>query len=140
MTATNIVTTETEKDINNTVVVKTYDDMWNSNSVEYKVTYILRELGIGMRLSGFIYTRRAIIMIMNDPDEYSSLITKRLYVDLANEMGSSVSRVERNIRSAISSIDCNDNIKRAYIGCAKDNYTNNEFLMAIVELIKFNMK
>ncbi len=69
--------------------------------LELYVTEILRELGVPARLNGYRYLREAIIMLVNDM-EIAHSITKVLYFDIAKAHDSSINRVERAIRTAVS--------------------------------------
>lgn len=119
-----------------TMNIKTYEDLSTSIILDCKVTYILRTLGIPAHLSGYLYLKSAIIKTVEDP-MYLTLITKRLYVDVAKEYNSTASKVERAMRNAIEKVqETNDYFKIAFIGQAKQDYTNTEFVTGISELIR----
>lgn len=119
-----------------TINIRTYEDLSTSAILDCKITYILRTLGIPAHLNGYIYLKSAIIKTVEDP-AYLSLITKRLYVDLAKEYSVTPSKIERSMRTAIEKIMyTNDTIKIAFIGQAKNDYTNTEFITGISELIR----
>ena len=122
--------------MDNTINIKTYGDLSTSAILDCKVTYILRTLGIPAHLNGYAYLKSAIIKTVEDPT-YIFLITKRLYVDLAKDYSVSYSKVERSMRTAIEKVkETNDTIKIAFIGQAKQDYTNTEFITGISELIR----
>ena len=125
-------TTATNTNIN----IKTYEDLSTSAILDCKVTYILRTLGIPAHLNGYLYLKSAIIKTIEDP-MYLILITKRLYVDIAKEYNSTPSKIERGMRNAIEKVEgTNNGLKIAFIGQAKDYYTNTEFITGISELIR----
>ena len=136
MTTTN----DTSKEMaGSSIRIKTYDDLWSSNIIDNKITFIMRQLNMGMHIKGYQYVKKAIELLLEDPT-YMHMITKRLYVDVAKEFGTTASRVERAIRTAIDSINCNARTKCAYIGYASDSYTNSEFITAVAELLRCNME
>ena len=119
-----------------TINIKTYDDLSTSVILDCKITYILRTLGVPAHLNGYLYLKSAIIKTVEDPN-YIYLITKRLYVDLAKDYGVTPSKIERSMRTAIEKVqESNDTIKIAFIGQAKNDYTNTEFITGISELIR----
>ena len=119
-----------------TINIRTYEDLSTSVILDCKVTYILRNLGIPAYLNGYAYLKSAIIKTVEDPT-YINFITKRLYIDLAKEYSVTSSKIERSMRSAIDKLEETDNdIKMAFIGQAKDNYTNTEFITGVSELIR----
>ncbi len=71
--------------------------------MEEKITKLLLSLGMAPCLKGFRACAYAIEMILQDPSALD-LVTKRLYPDVAKRMGSTASRVERAIRTAVESM------------------------------------
>lgn len=70
------------------------------NALELVVEQVLRSLRINGRLKGMQYLIYAITETVRDPAR-TKLITKDLYPKIARLYGSTASRVERDIRSAI---------------------------------------
>lgn len=105
--------------------------------IEYTVSSILKQLGIRTKFTGFNYLKTAIVLYYECPEEYSCLITKRLYPAVAKTYKVNNSGVEHAIRSAISDIRCPDIIKEKIIGYISDSYTNKEFISSIVEYIRY---
>lgn len=119
-----------------TINIKTYDDLSTSVILDCKITYILRTLGVPAHLNGYSYLKSAIIKTVEDPN-YIYLITKRLYVDLAKDYGVTPSKIERSMRTAIEKVqESHDAVKIAFIGQAKNDYTNTEFITGVSELIR----
>lgn len=72
-----------------------------STELETQIADFLRQLGIWGKLAGHKYLVSAIAQTVADPDRIR-YITKGLYPDLAKLYGSTVSRVERAMRTAIN--------------------------------------
>lgn len=64
------------------------------------VTKILLKLGIPVHLIGYHYLREAIILKVNNQNNYISM-TKTLYPNIAKMFKTTASKVERSIRHAI---------------------------------------
>lgn len=64
------------------------------------VTDILQKIGIPAHIKGFAYLRYSVITVTNEP-EMINLITKNLYLTIANEYQTTGVCVERAIRHAI---------------------------------------
>lgn len=79
-----------------------------------KVEEILIKMGVYPNLLGFGYICKAIELINSSKERMK--IVDRIYVDIAEEFNSSKSRVERNIRHAISKMDKNSEAYKQYIG------------------------
>lgn len=109
----------------------------DQQSIEYTASHILKQLGIRPKFTGYGYLKTAIVLCYNDPDEYSNLITKRLYPTIAKTYCVNNAGVERAIRSAISDIRCSDMIKEKILGYTSDSYTNKEVISSIVEYIRY---
>ena len=113
--------------------------------VEYNeekvVTDYLMQLRMPTNLLGFKYSRAAIIILLNGEQEKRMYITKKLYPDVANQFGTTSSRVERAIRHMIRTSyekNRNNNVLLQEIamntrGCYP---TNSEFLAFIAEKIR----
>ena len=72
----------------------------DSTVLEAVVTDIIHEIGVPAHIKGYQYLRSAILMAVQDMDILNS-ITKQLYPSIAEEYGTTSSRVERAIRHAI---------------------------------------
>lgn len=72
-----------------------------STELETQIADFLRQLGIWGKLTGHKYLVSAIAQTVNDPSRIQ-YITKGLYPDLAKLYGSTASRVERAMRTAIN--------------------------------------
>ena len=78
--------------------------MFNNRSHIYgKITNYLHVLGIPVQVMGFIYLREAIKLCVEDRSIRMGTINKKVYSQIAKKMGTSASKVERNIRFAIDS-------------------------------------
>ena len=69
--------------------------------MEARVSSLLRQLGVPAHIKGYRYLRKAIIIVMKDPEILSCAVTKILYPDIAKYYGTTASRVERAMRKAI---------------------------------------
>lgn len=69
--------------------------------VERLVTAMLMQIGMPAHLSGYKFTRTALVMVIDRPELFSSL-TRVLYPEIARSFGTTASCVERAIRHAIS--------------------------------------
>lgn len=87
--------------INELLGIETENKTNKTNEVEtVTVTEILHYVGMPSNLSGFWYTRDAILMVIKDVNVLRG-ITKNIYPDIAKKYKSSPSRVERAIRHAV---------------------------------------
>jgi two-component system response regulator (stage 0 sporulation protein A) len=71
-----------------------------SVALERRVTAIFREIGIPAHVKGYRYLREAILMAV-DYGDITGTVTKALYPDVAKRFGTTASRVERSMRTAI---------------------------------------
>ena len=106
-------------------------------NMDMKISYVLRQLGLGFHMKGYTYIKRGVQLALEDADN-GILITKYMYPALAKEFNTTSTAVERVIRTAIQGMDCDDSVKSEFLGRVKKTYTNKEFIMAITELIHFN--
>lgn len=110
----------------------------SESDIEKRVTDILIELGMPAHISGFRYTRTAIIMVYEEPDMMSS-VTKILYPNVAKKYVSTNSRVERGIRHAIEVAwdRATPEIMEKYFGYTINEFkgkpTNSEFIAMIAD-------
>ena len=121
---------------------KTYKDIEKSSNVDFMIKSVLLRIGIKPSNRGFKYLCSAIRLKLSDPIMYDGFLTKRLYVDVAKEHGTSPTCVERCIRHSITSVDYTDpEVCYAYLGNENQIccYTNGDFIDSICELMKFNM-
>lgn len=75
-------------------------EVQKENSLENKVVWLLRNIGVPIKMVGYKYLRDAIMIAVKDPDALMS-ITKNVYPDIAGIHGTSSGNVERNIRYVI---------------------------------------
>lgn len=108
---------------------------------EKKVTEVLKMLGIPSHIKGYEYTRRAVLLIIDD-SEYISSMTKLLYPTLATEFETTSSRVERAIRHAAEiawergNIEIQEKIFGYSVSPGKGKPTNSELLACIADYVK----
>lgn len=104
----------------------------------------LRTLGMPACVKGYHYTCRAIAMVMENP-ELVHAVTKELYPALAREFGTTVTCVERNIRSALEQTWARGDIavQRRFFAnslCVDgDRPSNRAFLAAVAEQLRQGM-
>ncbi|MDR0980003.1 MAG: sporulation initiation factor Spo0A C-terminal domain-containing protein [Candidatus Nomurabacteria bacterium] len=67
---------------------------------ELRTTELLHELGVPAHIKGYLYSRRAIVLAVED-DAMLDSITRKLYPTIADEFKTTPSRVERAIRHAV---------------------------------------
>lgn len=116
-----------------------------TEDLEQVYSEYLNRLGFRANLKGYRYSRRACVMLHNDP-EYINGITKRLYPDLAREFDTTPSRVERAIRHAIESawslgdVELIEDIFWYSVNHTKGKPTNSEFLAMLVDYIRLRRR
>lgn len=135
---TNATVSTNEKENKHARTIRTYNDLLTSGKMDDLITYIMFRLRISMCMHGYHYLKRAIAIVADDPKK-ACQVTKGLYRDLAKEFDTQWTAIERNMRSAIASIECSDEVKEEYIGFAKESYSNTEFITCIAEVVRFNM-
>ena len=117
----------------------------NDNDLETKVTAVLHNMGVPAHIKGYGFLRQAIIMAVEDP-EVISLVTKRLYPDIAKLNNTTASRVERAIRHAIEVAWDRGNVDvlNEYFGYTINNMrgkpTNSEFVAMISDKLRLENK
>lgn len=110
-------------------------------SIQWMISDTLLDVGINPGLLGWDYLKVGVEMVYNDR-EYLRNMTGKLYPDIAKEVGSTTSRVERAIRHAIESAFNNmaDSTRKKYFGNAvsinSGKATNTTFIAVIVERIQ----
>lgn len=70
-------------------------------SLQVSVSEALHEVGVPAHVKGYRYLREAILMVMEEP-ELIHAVTKVLYPTIARRYGTTMSRVERACRHAVS--------------------------------------
>lgn len=115
----------------------------DSSMLEAVVTDIIHEIGVPAHIKGYQYLRSAILMAVNDMDILNS-ITKQLYPSIAEEYGTTASRVERAIRHAIEvawgrgSMDTINDLFGYTINAGRGKPTNSEFIALIADKIRLD--
>ena len=123
--------------------MKTTDN--SDNDLESKVTSVLHNMGVPAHIKGYGFLRQSIIMAVEDP-QVISLVTKRLYPDIAKLNNTTASRVERAIRHAIEVAWDRGNVDvlNEYFGYTINNMrgkpTNSEFVAMISDRIRLENK
>lgn len=114
-------------------------------SVQWMISDTLLDVGINPGLLGWDYLKVGVEMVYNDR-EYLRNMTGKLYPDIAKEVGSTTSRVERAIRHAIESAFNNmaEDTRKKYFGNVvsmnSGKVTNTTFIAVIVEHIQNNIQ
>ena len=115
------------------------------HDLESKVTAVLHNMGVPAHIKGYGFLRQSIIMAVEDP-HVISLVTKRLYPDIAKLNNTTASRVERAIRHAIEVAWDRGNVDvlNEYFGYTINNMrgkpTNSEFVAMISDNIRLENK
>ena len=114
-----------------------------SQTLEERVTSIMRGICIPAHIKGYHYLRTAIIMAYNDPG-YIKQVTKKLYPEIAKKYNTTSSRVERAIRHAIEvACDRGDFDKLCdYSSCfpGSGKPTNSEFIASVADYLSLQFK
>lgn len=111
-----------------------------NDTIYFRTTKLLQELGMPANVKGYHYLRDAISLAIENPDILGS-ITKELYPEVANHFSSTTSRVERAMRHAIEisftrgNLDKIEEIFCYSMDSNKAKPTNSEFISAIAEKI-----
>lgn len=99
----------------------------------------LKWLGVPTNFKGYQALVYAVTIVSSDP---SRSMTKEVYPQVAELVGSTGSRVERNIRNAVERVfsETDPDILMEYFGNTangnKGKLTNSEFIYGVVEYIK----
>ena len=106
-------------------------------NIEYRITDILKELGVPAHIKGFRYVRKAIQLVYEDQSKMDA-VTKVLYPEVAQIYKATSSRVERAIRHAIETAWEHGNLEvmLQYFGNTTDKDqkpTNSEFIAMIAD-------
>jgi len=124
---------------------KTSYSKQTGSDLEYEVSEILHTMGVPAHIKGYSLLRQGIIMVINEP-EVITLVTKRLYPELAKANKTTASRVERAIRHAIEVAWDRGNVEvmNDYFGYTISNMrgkpTNSEFIAMISDRMRLEMK
>lgn len=111
--------------------------------LEEKITEKLHQIGIPAHIKGYLYLRKAIMMVVEDVDLLGS-ITKILYPSVAEHFDTTPSRVERAIRHAIEVAWSRNNIDiiKKFFGYTiksdKGKPTNSEFIAMLADRLRLN--
>lgn len=120
-------------------------DTSDPTDLEQRVTVILHKMGVPAHIKGYGFLRQSIMMSVEDP-EVISLVTKRLYPDIAKLNLTTASRVERAIRHAIEVAWDRGNVDvlNEYFGYTINNMrgkpTNSEFIAMIADRLRLENK
>ena len=112
--------------------------------IKMAVTSFIHKVGIPASIRGYIYTREAIMMALNDAELINS-ITKQLYPTIAKKHNTYPSRVERGIRYAIEvawdrgDIDTLNKLFGYTINPNKGKPTNSEFIAMISDRFRLDI-
>jgi len=115
------------------------------DSVQTKITQIMRDVGVPAHIKGYQYMRDAIMMAVQDR-EIISAVTKRLYPELAKNHKTTPSRVERAIRHAIEvawnrgKVDAINDLFGYTINTRKGKPTNSEFIAMVADTLRLSEK
>lgn len=102
-----------------------------------EIQKLLREIGINNTYLGYYYVTYAIQLVIKDETKLI-LISKWLYPDVALKFHTSVSCVERNIRTIIQTIweHGNKDLLEQIAGCKlEDKPTNSKFISMVASYI-----
>ena len=120
----------------------------SASTNEEMIDWLLKSIGARASVTGYEYLKKAILILLNDPNPYEIKMTKEVYPGLAKEYYGScehAARVERNIRYAIKDTIGNANVSYNQLLIRKFiffNYiqgmkiTNSDFMFGIVNIIK----
>jgi len=117
----------------------------STDSVQSKITQIMRDVGVPAHIKGYQYMRDAIMMAVQDR-EIISAVTKRLYPELAKTHKTTPSRVERAIRHAIEvawnrgKVDTINDLFGYTINTRKGKPTNSEFIAMVADTLRLSEK
>lgn len=113
------------------------NEIVSSESLEYKINYVLSGLGIRHAMKGYQYLMEGIKMGIEDPESID-YITKILYIKLAKKFKKTPSIIERNIRTAINSMPLTK-YRAVVFSSDMGHYSNKEFILHIAHYIQYMM-
>ena len=105
----------------------------------------LDQIGASHSLKGYTYTIRAIEKCLDDRDALRCVM-KEIYAKIAEENGTTASKVERNIRNLIEVTWINGNVNAINeifgytVSTKKGKPTNSEFIALIADKIRLEYK
>lgn len=103
----------------------------------------LDQIGASHSLKGYTYTIRAIEKCLDDRDALRSVM-KEIYAKIAEENGTTASKVERNIRNLIEVTWINGNVNAINeifgytVSPKKGKPTNSEFIAVITDFVSLH--
>ena len=110
-----------------------------------EITTIIQSIGVPANIKGYRYLRCAINMVVNDV-EIMEAVTKELYPAVAEEFGTTPTRVERAIRHAIEVAwnRGNTDVMAKFFGYTVDSNrgkpTNSEFIALIADRVRMRQR
>lgn len=111
-------------------------------SINRMIVEEVRRLGIPAHLQGYEYIKQG--LVLEDPSVLNS-VTTSLYPKVAQEYGTTASRVERSIRHALemalfrNATGYIEKLFRPYINPNTGKVTNSEFLAIVAETIRLEL-
>lgn len=117
------------------MVESEYDCMDDDGKHDMKllVSGVLSELGIPVRISGYRYLRKAVLISLYNREALNS-ITKEIYSVVGKQFRVSVSSVERSMRHAIESVwDKSDSIYMKLYFSRRKKPSNSVFISVVSE-------
>ena len=118
-----------------------YDAMEDqSKNEEYIVTQYLMKLGVPTSVTGFGYIKSGVLYLLKEENR-RVLVTRELYPKIAEEYNSSVSKVERAIRTAIGKAErrCTKELQIILYDREEFRLTNMEFITLVTEKIRLGL-
>lgn len=103
----------------------------SNKTLDNVINGIMTKLGISQKLNGYIYIKKAILMVFENKGSIDS-ITKVIYPQIAAECNTTDKNVERSIRNCIERAYKENDLSKSYKLfnlCRKP--TNSEFIMKI---------
>ena len=113
-------------------------------NVMSEVVTVVQSFGVPSHILGYEYIKTAVCCLVEHPD-YLSKITQKLYPFVAEEHGSTQSRVERAIRHAIeiafnrTDPDFLEKLYGGFVPAEKGRITNSEFLALLAERVRMKI-
>ncbi|NLW78698.1 MAG: sporulation transcription factor Spo0A [Ruminococcaceae bacterium] len=108
------------------------------DDTEFKISELLRDMGVPSHIKGFHYTREAITLTLNLPSTRCG-VTNFIYPQVAKKFSTTPSRVERAIRSAIEvawrrgDIGVQYDLFRNSVSGERGKPTNSEFIATLAD-------
>lgn len=110
-------------------------------SLKWRITEILKKLGVPQNILGYKYARYGIELACEDPEQIDGM-TKTLYPAIAKKFGTTPTRAERAIRHAVEvafengSIDAIEEFFGNSFSPMKGKPTNSQFIASIADFIR----